>query len=75
MNRNKIAPSVSNPFFPVTTILFMFILFQGCQEKDTNTGNDLFEAKSLEEAFLAPGESAKPWVYWYWMNANATWAQ
>lgn len=72
MNRNKIASPLSKRVFPVTAVLSLFILLQGCQEKDINTGNDLFEARSLEEAFLAPGESAKPWVYWYWMNANAT---
>ncbi len=24
----------------------------------------------MEKAFLSPPESAKPWVYWYWLNDN-----
>ncbi len=26
----------------------------------------------LETVFANPSEAAKPWVYWYWMRANAT---
>jgi hypothetical protein len=26
----------------------------------------------LTDAFTSPPDSAKPWVYWYWMKANAT---
>ncbi|MFZ9935673.1 MAG: glycosyl hydrolase [Luteolibacter sp.] len=29
-------------------------------------------ADTLEEVFQHPPESARPWVYWYWMQANAT---
>ena len=29
-------------------------------------------APDLKTAFLTLSEAAKPWVYWYWMDANAT---
>ena len=28
--------------------------------------------QDLEGSFLNPPDSAKPWVFWYWMQANAT---
>jgi hypothetical protein len=28
--------------------------------------------KKLKKAFVTPEASAKPWVYWYWMNGNDT---
>ena len=27
---------------------------------------------TLADAFRQPGEDAKPWVYWYWLNADVT---
>ena len=27
---------------------------------------------SLEKQFLSPPESARPWVYWFWLNSNLT---
>ena len=27
-------------------------------------------AQSLEKGFLNPPDSAKPWVYWFWLNGN-----
>ncbi len=30
------------------------------------------EASDLEKTFQDPPDSARPWVYWYWMQANAT---
>jgi len=30
------------------------------------------DKSSLESAFANPPSSAKPWVFWYWMQANAT---
>jgi hypothetical protein len=27
-------------------------------------------ANSLAERYEQPPESAKPWVYWFWMNGN-----
>src|SRR3990172_1788173 len=28
--------------------------------------------QDLEQAFLKPPESARPWVYWFWLNGNIT---
>ena len=30
------------------------------------------DADTLEEAFHSPPSSARPWVYWFWMNGNIT---
>lgn len=30
------------------------------------------EQSPLESAFKSPPDSAKPWVYWFWMNGNIT---
>jgi len=30
------------------------------------------KAIDLEKGFAAPPESAKPWVYWFWLNGNIT---
>ena len=27
---------------------------------------------ALEKAFLSPPQSARPWVYWFWLNGNIT---
>ena len=27
-------------------------------------------AQSLEKGFINPPDSAKPWVYWFWLNGN-----
>ena len=29
-------------------------------------------ADNLEKVFLEPPESARPWVYWFWLNGNIT---
>ena len=26
----------------------------------------------LDKAFVAPPDSARPWVYWFWLNGNIT---
>ncbi len=28
---------------------------------------------TLDESFLHPPPSARPWVYWFWINGNITW--
>jgi hypothetical protein len=27
---------------------------------------------SLEQGFRQPPDSARPWVYWFWLNGNIT---
>ena len=29
-------------------------------------------ADPLEQGFKAPPDSARPWVYWFWLNGNLT---
>jgi hypothetical protein len=29
-------------------------------------------ASELEKSFVSPPESARPWVYWFWLNGNIT---
>ncbi|MGB0370065.1 MAG: glycosyl hydrolase [Opitutales bacterium] len=31
-----------------------------------------FPSQSLENAFASPPDSAKPWVYWWWLNGRAS---
>jgi len=38
----------------------------------SNTSLNGNKGSDLETEFLKPAEAAKPWVYWYWMRANAT---
>jgi len=51
----------------VLFVLMIIPIFFQCSVKDNTHDHDL-----LKEAFMHPEESAKPWVYWYWMNANVT---
>ncbi len=30
------------------------------------------EISSLRQAFANPPESARPWVYWFWLNSNVS---
>lgn len=39
---------------------------------DRYRGTDLMAKDSLEKLFLHPPASAKPWVFWYWMQASVT---
>ncbi|MDP4208641.1 MAG: glycosyl hydrolase [Bacteroidota bacterium] len=34
--------------------------------------NTFAQADKLKDIFLSPPESAKPWVFWYWMHAAVT---
>jgi len=52
----------------LTHLLLSLILLYGCARQDIEKR----DYQSLEEVFLNPGESSKPWVYWYWMWANAS---
>ena len=45
-------------------IISAFILIAGCMHRG--------QAADLEQAFLAPPDSARPWVYWFWLNGNVS---
>lgn len=42
------------------------VLFGACQPGPTG------EAQDLEAGFARPPVSARPWVYWFWLNGNIT---
>ena len=46
--------------------LFLLIGLIACTAENQSTESN------LEKAFLSSDNSAKPWVYWYWMNGNVT---
>lgn len=45
-------------------ICLCFFFFKGIAQKHKS----LLRIDGLEQAFLHPPESAKPWVFWYWMQ-------
>lgn len=51
----------------VQTYGLLFLLLISCNSKDEKPA-----INHLEEVFLRPSDSARPWTYWYWMDANAT---
>lgn len=57
---------MKNTALVLAGLMMIPIIFQ-CSVKHNTNDDD-----SLQEAFMHPGESAKPWVYWFWMNANVT---
>ncbi len=56
--------NVSNSFLKLVIVLIAFILGCSQQSENDNTG--------LEEGFLNPPSSARPRVWWHWMNGNIT---
>lgn len=48
------------------TLLFYIVLFSvwSCNKQNSN------ESNNLEEQFLNPPISAKPYVWWHWMDSN-----
>lgn len=46
--------------------LFLLIGLIACTERNQ------FTESNLEKTFMSSDNSAKPWVYWYWMNGNVT---
>lgn len=54
-------------FYPLTLIILSFLLLKCTSPQDKAEGID------LEQGFLNPPHSAKPRVWWHWMNGNITW--
>ena len=50
---------------PKTAVVLMLML-TGCAPATSGLSD------KLEQGFLKPTEASRPWVYWYWMEANAT---
>ncbi len=51
-------------FSTIILLLAMAQFFQSCHNAKSKT--------NLKEIFTNPPESAKPWVFWYWMNATVS---
>lgn len=51
-------------------LVFVVLVFTACQSKDQISVNELEE---LKQGFLNPPDSARPRVWWHWMNGNVTW--
>lgn len=52
--------------FPILLFLFTCMVFVMCERRSAAI------SESLEKGFLNPPESAKPRVWWHWMNGNIT---
>ena len=53
----------------VSTFLFLFILDLAAQSKVSSKAELI---SSVRKNFSSPPESARPWVYWFWVNSNVT---
>ena len=58
LNRNRLATSF------VTAVLLPLVLSCICQGVQSPSG--------IEKGFVHPPDSARPWVYWFWLNGNIT---
>jgi hypothetical protein len=55
-------------FIFIITICICYLMLHGtAQVRSSSSAKD-----ELKQAFLHPPESAKPWVFWYWMQAAVT---
>ncbi|MFP4096383.1 MAG: glycosyl hydrolase [Cyclobacteriaceae bacterium] len=48
--------------------LLVFLTFH-CKPKNEITVEDV-SLEALQESFISPPDSVKPWIYWYWINDN-----
>ncbi|MBN2291048.1 MAG: discoidin domain-containing protein, partial [Pirellulales bacterium] len=55
--------------FHAASILFPVMLATMILVSQTAAGQ---EPDTLKQSFVTPPDSAKPWVYWFWMNGNIT---
>lgn len=49
-----------------------FLLFFSMQACQPHQGEEPMSLEQLEESFLHPPESAKPWTWWHWVDGNVT---
>jgi len=63
--RNNFSKKSLNLPIAVTVTIFAFLLLSGC----TGTSKS---GKHLEAGFINPPDSARPRVWWHWMNGNIT---
>jgi hypothetical protein len=60
------------PVFLKSTVLVLAILVVNLFAGGNDPVTKVSRAEKLEQQFLAPPASAKPWVYWYFMDGNLT---
>ncbi len=51
------------------SVIFMFFFLQSCKSPQ---GKNAISLNQLEEYFLNPPDSAKPWTWWHWVDGNIT---
>ena len=54
----------------VGAILFLVLVLCPVVAAPSHVGNAI--AADLDQAFQSPPDAAKPWAYWWWLNANVT---
>lgn len=55
--------------FIFCTVFVLFSITVSAQRKVTSSTDPIV---SIRKAFLTPPESARPWVFWFWMNGNVS---
>ncbi len=50
-------------------VILLFFISPSCDNSIAQSSNSF---KQLEEAFLHPPETAKPWTWWHWISGNIT---
>jgi len=56
-----------------TGCLVLLLAFGGeCREASASSERAVDDARPLEQSFRRPPDAAKPWAYWWWLNANVT---
>ncbi len=58
--------------FILATMAFSSVVLSCGELQQTQPGNSATSLSQLEEEFLDPPRSARPYVWWHWMNGNIT---
>lgn len=66
LNTKKLKESHEDTKTQSNTKIFLVLLFLICAFVANS------QQSQLEKDFLHPPKSAKPWVFWYWMNGNVS---
>ena len=55
----------------ITLSAAVILMMTNCSRVETEN-HDSVTPEMLAEGFIAPPDSVKPWVYWYWISDNNT---
>ncbi len=64
--KNHLKNKINQSLIFAVMLLFSGAVIEGCKDPSAKTSVD------LEAGFINPPESAKPRVWWHWMNGNVT---